>query len=164
MKHWLLILMLLPGVASASTYKCRDAEGGTVYNTTPCEDTPGLAPYVGDATASNGQLVLHKGADQAYRISGEVNGSAATLVVDTAAVHTAMSRNAAAAAGIQGCDSRVAGRCLVKVHEVTFGGLELNDVPVEVTADLPVDVQLGRDALRHLRVKEANGALYLSRR
>lgn len=164
MKHWLFILMLLPGVASASAYKCRDAEGGTVYSTTPCEDTPGLMPYAGDPTASDGQLVLHQGADKTYRIPGEVNGSPASFVVDAAALHTAISPDAARAAGIQGCGSRAAGRCSVKVHEITFGGFELNDVAVEVTPNLPVDVQLGHDALKRLKVKEANGALYLSRK
>jgi predicted aspartyl protease len=164
MKHWLFILILLPGVASASAYKCREPSGGTVYSTTPCEDTPGLTPYVADPAASDGQLVLRMGEDNTYRIPGEINGSAVNFVVDTAALHTAISQAAATAAGIQGCDSRAAGRCSVKVHEITFGGLELNDVPVDVMPNLPVDVQLGHDALKRLKVKEANGALYLSRR
>jgi predicted aspartyl protease len=164
MKHWLIILMLLPGVASASAYKCKDSSDGTVYSTTPCEDTPGLMPYVADPAAADGELVLHAGADNTYRIPGEINGSAVNFVVDTTALHTAISQAAATAAGIQGCDSHPAGRCSVKVHEITFGGLELNDVPVDVMPNLSVDVQLGHDALRRFKVREANGALYLSRR
>ena len=164
MRYWILVLMLLPGVAAASAYKCRNADGGTVYSTAPCGDTPGLVPYVDDPAAVGGQLVVRMGADNSYRFPGEVNGSAVTFLVNAAAMHTAISQQAAAAAGIQGCGSHAAGRCSVKVHEITFGGIELNDVPVEITPDLPVDVQLGHDALRHLRVKEANRALYLSRR
>lgn len=164
MRYWLFIMMLLPGVAWASAYKCKDVDGGTVYATSPCEDTPGLVPYAGDPAALNGQLVVRMGADQTYRFPGEINGSAATFVVNTAAKHTAISQDVATAAGLQGCDTHAGGRCSVKVHEITFGGIELNDIPVEVTPNLPVDVQLGHDALRHLKVKEANGALYLSRR
>lgn len=163
MKYWLFILVLLPSVASAGAYKCMDGGGQTVYSSTPCEDE-GLMPYVDNRVAADGTVVLHMDVNHSYRTPGTLNGATVTFVVDTRAPHTAMSQSVATAAGIQGCDSHAGGRCSVRVHEITFGGIELSDVPVEITPSLAMDVQLGHDALQHLKVKEANGTLYLSRR
>lgn len=164
MKYWLLILMLLPGVAAAGAFKCRDESGGTVYSTSPCEDNPGLVPFIADPAGSDGSLILHPSADRTFRIQGEVNGAPLTFVLDTSAVHSAMSPDAASAAGVQGCDAHAARRCSVSVHEVTFGGFELNDVVVDVTPDLPADVRLGANALKQLSVKQTSGALHISRK
>jgi predicted aspartyl protease len=165
MKHWIMVLLLLPGVASASAYKCTDQDGGTVYSTTPCEDTPGLVPYVEGEANPAGKLVIHKGADGSYRTPGTVNGSPLTFVIDNAASHTAISGPAAQEAGLQ-CEKRVrAGHpCAVRVHEIDFGSFEMDNVVVDIVPALPDDVRLGRNALRHLNVREAGGALYLSRK
>jgi predicted aspartyl protease len=162
MKYWLFILMLVPGVASASAFKCQDQDGGTVYSTTPCEDTPGLSPFVEDTDAVGGKLVLRMGADRSYRIPGEINGSPATFVVDTGTAHTDISQGVAAAAGLDACPAGKA--CSVSVHEISFGGFELNDVRVNITPGLQVDVRLGNNVLKRLKVSQADGALTLSRR
>ncbi len=172
MKYWLLMLMLLPGVASATAYKCRDGNGGTAYSTTPCEDNPGLVPYVEDHADQGGKLAVHMDASRNYRIPGTINGSPVTFVLDPGgASRTAISENAAAGAGIQ-CDAAghraathgAARRCSVLVHEISFGGFEMDNVLVDVVPDIDGDARLGKDVLKRLHVQQAGGTLYISRR
>lgn len=165
MKYWIMVLLLLPGVASATAYKCTDQDGGTVYSTTPCDETPGLVPYVEGEAGSADTLVLHPGADGSYRIPGSVNGSPLTFLIDHNTPHTAISGPAAQEAGLQCEKPAHAGRaCAVTVHEIDFGNFELDNVVVDIVPALPDDLRLGRNALRRLKVREAGGALYLSRK
>ena len=122
-------------------------------------------PYVEGEAGTAGTLVLHPGADGSYRIPGTVNGSPLTFLIEHNAPRTAISGSAAQEAGLQ-CEKPVRGGrpCAVTVHEIDFGNFELDDVVVDIVPAQPDDLRLGRNALRRLKVREAGGALHLSRK
>lgn len=164
MKYWMIVLMLLPGVASATAYKCMNQGGGTVYSTSPCDEA-GLVPYVEGERSQAGTLVVHKSADGSYRTPGTVNGSPFMFVIDDSAPRTALSPHAAQDAGVQCPKHRHAKRpCGVTVHEIEFGSFSMDKVRVYIVPNLQDDVRLGRNVLRHLKLRRAGGALSLSRR
>lgn len=162
MKYWLFVLMLLPGVASASAFKCMDENGRVAYANRPCEANPGLVPWVNNSDVAEGTLIVHRGAEQDYRTTGSVNGSPVTFVVDPGVARSAISQDVAAAAGLEACPHGKA--CSVRVHEISFGDFELNNVMISITPDLPVAARLGKNVLKRLKVRQSNGALYISSR
>jgi clan AA aspartic protease (TIGR02281 family) len=172
MKYWLLTFLLFPGVAGATTYKCVNAAGETVYSATPCGDNAKVVPYVDDHGISSGTLVLHLDERQSYRTTGTVNGSPVNFVVDTGASGTVISQRVAEAAGIRSCSTvgyaatanGVVTRCTTTVSELTFGAFRVRNLVVAVMPNMPVDALLGMDVLGRLKIQQEDGVLSLSRK
>lgn len=170
MKYWLFFLLLAPGLAGATTYKCVDASGETVYSSTPCGDHAQVLPFVDDRAISSGTLVLQLDENHSYRTRGTVNGSPVSFVVDTGASGTVISGRVAAAAGIRACSTvgytatanGVVARCTATVDEVTFGGFHLKHLVVSILPNMPVDGLLGMDVLGRLKIQQQDGTLSLS--
>lgn len=170
MKYMLLLLLLLPGIAAATAYKCVDNNGGTTYSEKPCGKNAQVVPYVDNHGISKGKLVLIMDPNHSYRTSGTVNGSAVTFVVDTGASGTVISKRVAQAAGIKSCSTvgyagtanGVVARCTATVSEVTFGGFHVRNLVVTIMPNMPVDALLGMDVLGRLKIQQQNHVLTIS--
>lgn len=170
MKYWLVTFLLLPGMAAATTYKCVDSSGETVYTSTPCGKDATVVPFVDDHAISDGKLVLHLDENRSYRTSGAVNGVPVNFVVDTGASGTVISQRAAEAAGIHSCvtvgytatANGVVSRCTTTVSEITFGEFHVKNLVVSVIPNMPVDALLGMDVLGRLKIQQQDGTLSLS--
>lgn len=170
MKYWLYTLLLAPGLSLATTYKCVDSSGATVYSSTPCGDNAQVLPYSDDRAISNGTLVLQLDEHHSYRTRGTVNGSPVSFVVDTGASVTVISQQVAEAAGIRSCSTTgyaatangVVPRCTATVDEITFGEFHVKHLVVSIMPDLPVDALLGMDVLGRLKIQQQDGTLSIS--
>lgn len=170
MKYTLLTLLLLSGAAGATTYKCVDADGGTVYAERPCGSDAKVVPYVDDHDISKGTLVLTMDVNHSYRTSGTVNGSPVTFVVDTGASGTVISQRVAMAAGIRSCTTvgyastanGVVARCAATVSEITFGDFRVRNLVVAVMPNMSTDALLGMDVLGRLKIQQADHVLSIS--
>ena len=170
MKYTLLILLLLPGAAGATTYKCVDDSGETVYAAQPCGNNAKVVPYVDDHDISKGTLVLTMDLNHSYRTSGTVNGSPVTFVVDTGASGTVISQRVAMSAGIRSCSTvgyaatanGVVARCTATVSEITFGDFHVRNLVVAVMPNMPQDALLGMDVLGRLKIQQADRVLSIS--
>lgn len=170
MKYWLFILLLAPGLALATTYKCVNSSGETVYTSAPCGDNAQVLPFVDDRAISDGTLVLQLDEHHSYRTRGTVNGSPVSFLVDTGASATVISRQVAEAAGIHSCTTTgyaataagVVARCTATVDEITFGEFHIRHLVVSVMPDLPVDGLLGMDVLGRLKIQQQDGTLSIT--
>lgn len=170
MKPVLLLLLLLPGAAGATAYKCVDDNGETVYAEKPCGSNAKVVPYVDDHGISKGTLVLTMDTHHSYRTSGTVNGTPVTFVVDTGASGTAISQRVAMAAGIRSCSTvgytgtanGVISRCTTTVSSITFGEFKVRNLVVSVMPNMPVDALLGMDVLGRLKIQQQDHVLSIS--
>lgn len=172
MRYWLLTLLLLPGAAAATTYKCVNEYGATVYAATPCGDNAKVVPYVDDHGISDGTLTLHLDENHSYRTQGTVNGAPVEFVVDTGASGTVISQHVADAAGIRSCTTvgyagtanGVVRRCTTTVSEITFGEFRVRNLVVAIMPNMAVDALLGMDVLGRLKIQQEDGVLSLSKK
>lgn len=167
----IVLLMLLPGSAAASTYyKCVTEKGRTVYSATPCGANAEKKQFKDDLEPSAGKLQLVMDRSNSYHVDGTVNHLPVTFVVDTGATNTAISQRVADAAGLGPCvgtgqvatANGVAQICIVIVPEIIFGGFHVRYLRVGVMPNLPVDALLGMDVLGRLKIQQENNVLYIS--
>lgn len=184
MKYWLLTVLLAPGLAQATTYKCVAPTGEIVYTSIPCDengqvvnliDNRSMAPDdAGGAgrrnDASGDMLVLRLDEHHSYRTAGTVNGAPVTFVVDTGASGTTISQAVADAAGVTSCDpmglaataNGTVERCTATVPELTFGKFHVKNLAISILPNMPVDGLLGMDVLSRLKMRQEDGVLYIS--
>jgi aspartyl protease family protein len=109
-----------------------------------------------------------------YRTSATINGRRMEVLIDTGANVVAMSRQHAAALGIDASSgqptrvetagSTVPGH-LVTLNSVAVGGIRVDNVQATVVdSDFPRTVLLGMSYLRHVQLSEENGVLSLTSR
>jgi len=169
MKRILCVLLLLPGISWATTYKCVD-HGHVVYSTSPCGDNAQLLRYNDDQAISQGTLTLHMDINHNYRSPGTVNGYSVTFVVDTGASNTAISQRVAEASGIHSCASTgyastangLISKCVVTVPELTFGDFHIKNLVVTVLPNMNIDGLLGMDVLHRMKIQQQDGVMYIS--
>jgi aspartyl protease family protein len=169
MKHILCVLLLLPGMSWAATYKCVDQDR-VVYSATPCGEKAQLLQYRDGQAISKGTLTLHLDASRSYRTPGAVNGYAVTFVVDTGASSTTISQRVAEAAGIHSCTGAgysatangVVRRCVATIPEITFGAFHIKNLVVAILPNMNVDGLLGMDVLRRLKIQQLDDEMYIS--
>ncbi len=170
MKRLLCILLLLPAISYAATYKCVDQEGKVTYSSNPCGKQAQEMHFHDDHVPQEAKLVVHMDASHSYRTSGTVNGKSVTFVIDTGASRTSISQEVAEAAGIKECTrasvSATAGglvrTCVAKVSEITFGSFHVYSTEVVVMPNLPVDALLGMDILGRMKIQQEFEVLSIS--
>lgn len=169
MKRMLYVLLFLPGMSWATTYKCVD-QGHVVYATSPCGENSQILPFNDDQAISQGKLTLHMDMNHGYRAPGTVNGFAVSFVVDTGASNTTISKRVAEASGIHGCIATgytstangVVSKCVVTVPEITFGNFHIKNLTVSVLPNLNIDGLLGMDVLHRMKIHQEDGVMYIS--
>ncbi len=108
-----------------------------------------------------------------YHTTARINGRQVQVLVDTGANVVAMSSTQAQALGIDyraGIPSKVETASgvipahMVTLHSVSVGGILVNNVRASVVeGDFPATILLGMTYLQHVKMKEDNGVLSLSR-
>ncbi len=170
MKPVLCILLLLPGLSWAATYKCVDQEGKVTYSSKPCGKNAQEMHFRDDHVPAEGKLQVHMDASRSYRTSGTVNGRSVTFVIDTGASRTSISQSVAEAAGIKEClaasVTATAGglvrSCIATVSEITFGTFHVRNLQVMVMPNMPVDALLGMDVLGRMKIQQEFEVLSIS--
>lgn len=161
MKRVLCILLLLPALSWAATYKCVDPDGRVTYSTSPCGKNAQEMHFRDDHAAPE-KLVVHMDARKSYRTPGTVNGVPVNFVIDTGANRTSISQAVAESAGIKECiavgNTATAGgsvtSCVARVSELTFGAFHIQNLTVVVMPNLPVDALLGMDVLGRMKIQQ----------
>jgi clan AA aspartic protease (TIGR02281 family) len=169
MKRMLCVLLLLPGISWATTYKCVDKDKVT-YSSNPCGKDAQVMRFHGDQDNSQEKLEVRMDASHSYRTPGTVNGRHVTFVIDTGASRTAISQQVADAAGLKGCSNAsyaatangMVVSCQVTVPEITFGTFHVRNLVVAIMPSMPVDALLGMDVLGRMKIQQEYGVLYIS--
>lgn len=163
------VLLLLPAMSWATSYKCED-QGRVIYSATPCGNNAQVLHFKDDQAISQGKLVLRMDAGRSFRAPGTVNGHAVTFVVDTGASNTVISQQVADAAGIRSCSSSgyvstangMVRKCVATVPEITFGEFHIKNLAVTILPNLAADGLLGMDVLRRMKIEQQDGLMYIS--
>jgi clan AA aspartic protease (TIGR02281 family) len=161
MKRVLCLMLMLPALSWATTYKCVH-EGKVTYSTNPCGKDGQEMRFHDNRTATDSKLVVYMDKSRSYRTQGTVNGQPVNFVIDTGASKTSISLEVAEAAGIKECTrasvSATAGglvrTCVAKVSELTFGSFHVYSTEVIVMPSLPVDALLGMDVLGRMKIQQ----------
>lgn len=172
MKRLLCILLLLPAISYAATYKCVDQEGKVTYSSSPCGKDAQQLHFHDAHVPPESKLVVHMDGRHSYRTAGTVNGRPVTFVIDTGASRTSISQEVAEAAGIKECigagvtstANGVVHTCIAKVSEITFGSFHVRDLAVIVMPNLSVDALLGMDVLGTMKLQQEFEVLSISPR
>lgn len=118
----------------------------------------------------NGVMEIRRHSDGHYHITGAINGSPVTYLIDTGASLTSLSTKTAKLAGIHDCkpstfrtaSGTIAG-CIAMVPELTIGSFQMQNVAVAVMPNMEVDL-LGMNVLSHFEMKQIDGVMHLSYR
>jgi len=170
MKRTVCILLLLPGISWATTYKCVGQDGSVTYSSNPCAKDAQVMHFHDDQAISQGKLVVRMDTFRSYRTSGTVNGQPVSFVIDTGASRTSISQHVADAAGIKGCANAnytatangVVVSCQVTVSELSFGNFHVHNLVVAIMPSMPVDALLGMDVLGRMKIQQEDGVMYIS--
>jgi len=166
MKELLLLLLLGASFPCFAAYECWE-RGRLFIQSAPCDT--GFPPpwFSGTVQSSSVRIPLE---NNAYRISGTVQGVPVVHLVDTGATHTAINKRVATAAGIvcqsAGISSTANGTvntCISVVSEMTFGGMSVRNVTVTVMPDMSQDVLLGMNVLAQYKINQGAGFMQISR-
>jgi len=166
-----LVLACASAATSATVFKCED-HGKVVYSETKCADNAQVLSS-GNAEVTveeHGNLTLYLNASHAYTTPGYVNETPVTFVVDTGASTTTISARTAVNAGIKTCfgtgytatAAGVTRTCSVTIPRLSFGTFHLRDVTVNILPALPVDGLLGMNVLRHMKINQQEGVMFIS--
>lgn len=178
-----MIILCMPISAfSATYYDCIRSDGSITFRAEPCLKPEkenrhfqvDLANF--DQTqkesvgrASPNPVILRQGRNGNYFVSGSVNGYTVNFMVDTGASLTTISKQTAAAAGIQSsCTPRsfhtangeVIG-CVATIHEITFDKFRLVNVDVAVMPNMQ-GALLGMNVLGQFKMQQQGNVMRIS--
>jgi aspartyl protease family protein len=167
------ILPVLSGGAwAAAVYKCKDQQGETVYQGTPCkQDAQAISEWgTAEMQQLDGELILKQRGNGHYYVEAQVNDKALTLLVDTGASGVALPMSFALTAQV-GCRNKtymqtangIAEACTAIISKLTIGPFILADVPAVISKDLGQPL-LGMNVLQKFKVEQNGGEMRISTR
>lgn len=182
MARWILALTLLCSFpASAAIFKCKNADGGFLYQEKPCaEGTQSVGTVssnsgVGvemdskDPNAAKAAFYIDQSANGHYFVAGTINDQPLNFVIDTGASMVAIPGSMANTAGLH-CEKL--GRmqtangattvCKAVISKLRFGKFILRDVEAVVTPNLSQPL-LGMNVLSRFKIEQQNGQMILTR-
>ncbi len=127
----------------------------------------------GFSEAKRKRVIVNKGGHNGYFVNGVINGHSVRMLVDTGATHIAMSSEVAKRIGIDylrkgkktpmRTASDIVEGWFLLLERVSVGGIDVHNVRASVTEGrFPHDVLLGMSYLRHVKMEESDGVLYLT--
>ncbi len=162
--------------ADGAVHKCKDRNGQTIYQATPCAKTDTAvsswaqadAPVPSsDELARNAKLglILKQQPNGHYFVDGSINGKPLTFVVDTGASVVSLPRDMAYRANMS-CLEQVSvqtangtGRsCTAVVKKLKLGHLLLANVPAIIVPNLSQPL-LGMNVLQAFRIEQDDGEM-----
>lgn len=172
--------------AEAMIYKCKNAQGATIYKKTPCDadsDTvstftpkeqkqPELAEVADDKKKEEKgpQLKLKQNASGHYLTEGNVDGRPLIFVVDTGASHVSLPEKDAHDAQIY-CDKTInintangkSSSCTAKAKKLQFGSFAVENIDVVIAPNLTQPL-LGMNVLQLFKIEQDKGEMTISMR
>lgn len=182
MARWILALTLLCALpASAAIFKCKNADGGFLYQEKPCAagtQTMGTVnTHSGmevemdsdDPRASKTAFYIDQSANGHYFVAGAINDQPLNFLIDTGASMVAIPTSLANSANLR-CEqfgqmqtaNGTTPACKVVIAKLKFGKFILRNVEAVVTPNLSQPL-LGMNALSRFNVDQHNGQMSLTR-
>jgi clan AA aspartic protease (TIGR02281 family) len=176
-------ILSLFGVASRadSIYKCKDQQGKSIYQGTPCEEDvvavsswqTAIVPVrkIEEPPMTTGGLyVVKQRGDGHYFIDGTINGKPLTFLVDTGASAVSLPREIAYMANMS-CDEQVrmntangtTSVCLSVISKLKFGPFLLKNVSATIVPNLDQPL-MGMNVLQQFKIEQENGEMKISGR
>lgn len=172
MQKTLFLMLCFPVFALAGVNKCVN-DGKVVYSEASC--LSGAVVYdakrasIADDSVRSVSVV--RGADGVFSVSGFVNGSRADFILDTGCSKTSLSGEMAYRLGLRTCvpvsmastANGLSSLCRITVSSLSFAGLNLSNVTVDVSPNMRGASLIGNDLLNHFTVVQRSGVMTLSR-
>lgn len=169
------------GSRADSIYKCKDPQGKSIYQASPCEDDAvavsswqtAVPPASGSeepSVATGGIYVIKQSDTGHYFFDGTINGKPLMFVVDTGASAVSLPREVAYLAGMS-CDEQIrmstangaATACMSVISRLQFGPFLLKNVPATIVPNLDQPL-LGMNVLQQFKIEQENGEMKISGR
>jgi clan AA aspartic protease (TIGR02281 family) len=164
---------------AGTIFKCKNAEGVTLYQSNPCEkETQSVSSWAATSTeidsdsskSDNQPLVLGQGAGGHYYVDGSINGNFVNFMVDTGATTVSLSTEFASSAKVKckemhlwNTANGIAQGCKATIEKLKIGNFTLHNVEASVMPNLGQPL-LGMNVLKQFRVEQDNGQMRLSRK
>jgi len=183
MKIWIasIILFFALPASAASIYKCKNPEGGFLYQEKPCaaetqsvsswqsHSVPGVESDADSSSAGNGVFVIGQGRNSHYYVDGSINDHFLNFVIDTGASVVSIPLSLADSAGIR-CERRgavqtangVSSVCYITIKKLSFGNFTLRNVEAMAVPNLSQPL-LGMNVLKRFNVEQKNGQMTLTK-
>jgi aspartyl protease family protein len=182
MTRWILALTLLCALpASAAIFKCKNADGGFLYQEKPCaagtqsvgtvnsHSGRGVEMDSNDPNAAKTAFYIDQSANGHYFVTGTINDQPLNFVIDTGASMVAIPGSMANAAGLH-CEqfgqmqtaNGTTQVCKAVIAKLSFGKFILRNVEAVVTPNLSQPL-LGMNVLSRFNVEQHNGQMSLTR-
>ena len=164
-----------------SIYKCKDQQGKSIYQGSPCEEDavavsswetaiPPVQKIKEPPMTTGGLYVIKQRGDGHYFLDGTINGKPLTFLVDTGASAVSLPREIAYMANMS-CDEQVrmntangaTSVCLSVIATLKFGPFLLKNVPATIVPNLDQPL-LGMNVLQQFKIEQDNGEMKISSR
>lgn len=187
--HIYLVALLSVAILSLSSaasradsiYKCKDQQGKSIYQGSPCEEDavavsswetaiPPVQKIKEPPMTTGGLHVIKQSGDGHYFLDGTINGKPLTFLVDTGASAVSLPREIAYMANMS-CDEQVrmntangtTSVCLSVISALKFGPFLLKNVPATIVPNLDQPL-LGMNVLQQFKIEQDNGEMKISSR
>lgn len=170
---YILFFLIVPVASYADVYKCRGS-GGSSYSDSLCGS--GAVAYRDDLLTSNNSpsqtsVSVPLGDNGVHNLTGDINGSPVSFILDTGASRTTLSGDTAYALGVHSCQitgnsntaAGVVGHCSMVVSSIQIAGVIFRDVPVKISPTMRGRSLVGNDLLSRFRIEQRGGVMVLSR-
>jgi aspartyl protease family protein len=164
------LLSSLSLVASAQLYKCKQVDGSSTFQDTPCPASATSTTLSAVATRSAQAMTLSGDSLGHFHTRVAINDVDVEGVIDTGASMLTISAATAHQMGISLENSRVGQfqtangsvYSYIKIMPlVKVGNIELYNVEVSISQNTPT--LIGMSALKHFKINEENGQLVLTK-
>lgn len=120
--------------------------------------------------SGDGTMEIRQHRDGHFHITGAINGSPVSYLVDTGASLTSLSQATADRVGVTDCKpasfrtaSGTISGCVGRVAQLTIGNYQLENAAVAVMPNMEVEL-LGMNVLSHFQISQTNGVMRLAKR
>ncbi len=166
---WLIfIISIFSHAAHAEIYKCLTNGRDATYQNSPCNQTNQTEVKVNLPTIERKQITL-KQFQGHYFMTGEINGTKSTFLVDTGASSIALPQSLATQAKII-CSGKFITvhtangeirACLANVPKLSLSPFEFKNIEVLIHPNLEMPL-LGMTILQKFNIEQRNGEMHLS--
>jgi len=175
----ILAVLNISAWADGTVYKCKNSQGGLIYQESPCkQNVQSVSSWAAADEARqqdnqpdrivNEVLVIKQNDNGHYFLNGTINGKALTFVVDTGASTVALPREVAMSAQIY-CRDKIlmqtangsASACTAIIPQLKFGPFLIKGALATISPNLAQPL-LGMSVLQQFRIEQDKGEMRIS--
>lgn len=165
-----LVISVFSSISNAEIYKCLTDGRDAKYQNSPCSESKQTEKKVNLPTVEHKQITL-KQVQGHYFMTGEINGTKSTFLIDTGASFIALPQLLASQAHIICTDkflimSTANGKvqaCIANVSKLSLSPFEFKNIEVLIHPNLEMPL-LGMSVLQKFNIEQRNGEMHFSER